>query len=256
MITPAYLYNTHILSAYADSCCKVRYITNARFFTLSKYNKFMHGVHIEETVARRYGKSSIIVYQGEIPRDGFLVKKGVVRVYQIGASGDSRTITFCTEGDVFPVAWLAGSSSPAMYYYEAFEDVDLVLLSREVWNKTMAKSGALDSFSKYMIQNYQASLVRIAALEQAKARDKIAYTLFYLILLHAHEIVPGVYKLDLKLKHQDIAELVGLTRETTAIEVHALQAAKVLSYQNQRYLIKKEKLLSTLNEDSLRQIEL
>ena len=216
----------------------------------------MQGIDIEQTIARKYGKSSIIVYQGEIPRDGFLVKKGVVRVYQIGAGGDSRTITFCTAGDVFPIAWLAGSSSPAMYYYEAFEDTDLVLLSREAWQKTMAKPEAQAAFSKYMVHNYQSSLVRIAALEQAKARDKIAYTLFYLILRHAHEIMPGVFKLDLKLKHQDIAELVGLTRETTAIEVHALQKSKVLSYQNQRYLIKREKLLSTLNEDSLRQLEL
>jgi CRP-like cAMP-binding protein len=57
----------------------------------------MHGVSLDESAARRYGKSSIIVYQGEISRDGFLIKKGVVRVYQIGASGDSRTITFYTD---------------------------------------------------------------------------------------------------------------------------------------------------------------
>jgi len=216
----------------------------------------MQGVKLEESIARRYGKSSIIVYQGEIPRDGFLVKKGVVRVYQIGAGGDSRTITFCTEGDLFPVAWLDGNTSPAMYYYEAFEDTDLVVITRDDWQAALSKEGAQEAFSKYMIHNYQSSLVRIAALEQAKARDKIAYTLFYLLLRHSHEIMPGVFKLDLKLKHQDIAELVGLTRETTAIEVHALQEAKILSYQNQRYLIKKEKLLATLNEDSLRQLEL
>jgi len=216
----------------------------------------MHGVPIEVTAARHYGKSSIIVYQGEIPRDGYYVKKGVVRVYQIGAGGESRTITFATVGDIFPVAWLDGNSAPAMYYYEAFEDTDLVPISRENWEKTLSKPGARNAFAHYMTKNYQSALVRIAALEQPKARDKIAFTLFYLLLRHSHELMSGVYRLDLKLKHQDIAELVGLTRETTAIEVHALQTAKVLSYQNQRYLIKKEKLLSILNEDSLRQIEL
>lgn len=216
----------------------------------------MQGVNIANTIARRYGKSSIIVYQGEVPRDGFLVKSGVVRVYQIGTNGESRTITFCTDGDVFPTAWLSGTSSPAMYYYEAFEDVELVILTRQIWQDAVSGPKGYEAFAQYMVDNYQSSLVRIAALEQAKARDKIAYTLFYLILRHAREIMPGVFKLNLKLKHQDIAEMVGLTRETTAIEVHALQAAKVLSYQNQRYLIKREKLLDILNEDSLRQIEL
>jgi len=216
----------------------------------------MHGVSLDESAARRYGKSSIIVYQGEIPRDGFLVKKGVVRVYQIGAAGDSRTITFYTKGDVFPVAWLGGNSAPAMYYYEAFDDVDLVPVSREAWDKVMLEPKNQQAFSQYMVHNYQASLIRIAALEQAKAHDKISYSLFYLLLRHGREIMPGIFRLELKLKHQDIAELVGLTRETTAIEVHALQTGKVLSYQNQRYLIKREKLLDILNEDSLRQLEL
>ena len=216
----------------------------------------MQGVNIDQTVSRRYGKSSIIVYQGEIPREGFLVKKGVVRVYQIGASGDSRTITFCTEGDMFPISWLAEHTTPAMYYYEAFDDVELVSINHEVWEKAIEAEGARQAFANYLVHSYQTSLVRIAALEQAKAHDKIAYTLFYLVLRHSREIMPGVLRLDLKLKHQDIAELVGLTRETTAIEVHALQQSKVLSYQNQRYLIKREKLLSIINEDSLRQLEL
>jgi CRP/FNR family transcriptional regulator, cyclic AMP receptor protein len=216
----------------------------------------MHGVSLDENAARRYGKSSIIVYQGEIPRDGFIVKKGVVRVYQIGAYGDSRTITFYTAGDIFPIAWLGDTSTPAMYYYEAFEDVDLAAVTREVWKEAMADPKRLKAFSDYMLKNYQSSLIRIAALEQAKAHDKIAYTLFYLLLRHGREILPGVFRLELKLKHQDIADLVGLTRETTAIEVHSLQNEKILSYQNQRYLIKRDKLLGIINEDSLRQIEL
>ncbi len=216
----------------------------------------MDGVISDSANARHYGKSSIIVYQGEVPRDGYYVKEGVVKVYQIGNGGESRTITFCTPGDIFPIAWLIGQSTPAMYYYEAFSDTDLVPLSKESWDTTLSNQKAREQFSQYLARNYQSSLVRIAALEQPKARDKIVYTLLYLILRHAREIIPGVFRLELKLKHQDIAELVGVTRETTAIELHALQKAKVLSYQNQRYLIKREKLLSVLNEDSLRQLEL
>jgi CRP-like cAMP-binding protein len=216
----------------------------------------MQGIPINTKAARRYGKSSIIVYQGEIPRDGFYVKKGVVRVYQIGSGGESHTVTFCTPEDIFPIAWLAGESTPAMYYYEAFEDTELVLIDRESWLQILTEPQVQVELNRYIVHNYQASLIRIAALEQSKARDKIAYSLFYLMTRHAREIMPGIFRLELKLKHQDIAELVGLTRETTAIEVHALQTAKVLSYQNQRYLIKREKLLDILNEDSLRQLEI
>jgi CRP-like cAMP-binding protein len=222
----------------------------------SGYNNRMDEIIQSEFPARHYGKSSIIVYQGEIPRDAFFVKDGVVKVYQIGSGGESRTITFATQGDIFPVAWLIGQNTPAMYYYEAFSDVDLITINRENWQKSLEKPHAKDTFARYVTRNYQASLVRIAALEQPKARDKIAYTLLYLILRHSREIMNGVFRLELKLKHQDIAEMVGITRETTAIELHNLQKEGVLSYQNQRYLIKRQKLLDILNEDSLRQLEL
>jgi CRP/FNR family transcriptional regulator len=220
------------------------------------YNIVMQGVNIDEAPIRTYSKSNIIVYQSDAPSDGFLIKKGVVRVYQISPNGESITITFCTVGDVFPIAWLAGETSPSMYYYEAFEDLELMCLNRDVWNSALNQPGAHQAFSHYILRNYQSSLLRVTALEQAKARDKIAYTVFYLMYRHAHEILPGIYKVDLKLKHQDIAALIGLTRETTAIEMHALQEAKVLSYQNQRYLIKREELLNIINEDSLRHIDL
>jgi len=205
---------------------------------------------------RRFGKASIIVYQGEIPREGFYVKEGLVRAYQIGSDGNTRTITFCGPGDVFPIAWLVGESNPAMYYYEAFTDCDLTLITKEWWNKAYSSTKFKDKYSAYVSKNYQSSLVRIAALEQPKAQAKILYTILYLLLRHSHKVVPDVYRIDMKLKHQDIAEMIGLTRETTAIELSKLQKDKILSYQNQKYLVKKSKLLAALNEDSLKQLEI
>jgi len=204
---------------------------------------------------RRYGKASIVVYQGEIPREGFYVKEGLVRAYQISSDGNTRTITFCGPGDIFPIAWLVGGN-PAMYYYEAFTDCDLTSLTKEWWNKAQTSTKFKDNYAKYVSANYQSSLVRIAALEQPKAQAKILYTLLYLLLRHSHRIVPGVYRIDMKLKHQDIAEMIGLTRETAAIELNKLQKEKILSYQNQKYLVKKDKLLAALNEDSLKQLEI
>lgn len=214
----------------------------------------MDNLELKGLTPRKFGKTSIIVYQGEVLRDAYLVKEGVVKVYQIGKSGETHIIKFCVKGDIFPVAWIIGSASPAIYYYEAFTDTILETISHDVWNEAVKKPAVKEAYMKYILDKYQSSLVRIAALEQPKARDKILYTLFYLCMQHSREIMPGVWRLDLRLKHQDIAELVGLTRETTAIELHALQEEKVLSYQNQRYLIKREKLLDQLNEESLRSL--
>jgi len=210
---------------------------------------------LKDLNTRRFGKASIVVYQGEIPREGVYVKEGIVRAYQIGTDGNTRTITFAGPGDIFPIAWLVGDS-PAMYYYEAFTDCELTSLTREWWDKANSSKTFKDKYALYVSKNYQASLVRIAALEQPKAQAKILYTLLYLLVRHSHQVVPGVYRIDMKLKHQDIAEMIGLTRETAAIELNKLQKSKILSYQNQKYLVKKEKLLAALNEDSLKQLEI
>lgn len=195
------------------------------------------------------------MYQGEVPRNAYILKQGMVKAYSITPQGDERIVTFHVDGELFPAPWLFGKASSSLYYYEALSDCEVYLVERaELLKAIDSQPAAMRLVMDHFVTGYSAALVRITALEQAKAREKILFTLYYLLQRHGKEILPGVYSIHLGLTHQMIADLVGLTRETTAGELSALKKEKLLSYRRQKYLIKKENLLRLIGEDSFRDI--
>lgn len=93
-------------------------------------------------------------------------------------------------------------------------------------------------------------LMRITALEQGRATEKILFTLYYLLFHYGHEAKPGYLTINLKLTQPAIASLVGLTRETTAKCLSQLRRKGVVSYKGHTYTINKEKFNTYLGEES------
>jgi CRP-like cAMP-binding protein len=102
---------------------------------------------------------------------------------------------------------------------------------------------------RHLAGNYAASLLRITALEQAKARDKLLYTLYYLCCRYGKQVAKRV-EIGISLTHQNLAALTGLTRETAATEMNRLKNCKLLTYDHQTYRVNMDALLDALGEDS------
>jgi CRP-like cAMP-binding protein len=96
--------------------------------------------------------------------------------------------------------------------------------------------------------------MRITALEQSRAVEKILFTLYYLLYQFGDSKGNDEFLLDLKLTHATIASLVGLTRETTATELNKLKKKGVLTYTKKIYTVNRKKLEHTLGEDSFAEL--
>ena len=91
-------------------------------------------------------------------------------------------------------------------------------------------------------------LDRIYALEQSKASEKIILTLLHLGERFA---LPASNKSKLTIIHlpitqQELANYIGITRETTSTELKKLERMKVIKHKNKQYEINIEKLRSLL----------
>ena len=76
----------------------------------------------DTATSRPYKRKSIILYQGEVPRQAYVIKRGTVKVYRIDNHGNELIINFHTEGDMMPDGWIYGQSSSTLFYYESIED--------------------------------------------------------------------------------------------------------------------------------------
>ncbi len=206
---------------------------------------------------KSYKKGEIILFQGEAPRSAYAVKNGVVKAYNLSASGDEKPIAFYGSGSVFPGSWVYGKVPSAVYYYEAFDSVEVYVLPREEYVGFIKKSPELlfQELEGY-VSDEVGKTMRLNALQHSRASDKLVYTLHYLAMSHGKRLKPNLMEITLSLTHQDFANLTGLTRETTATELNKLKGLGVISYgKHSPYHVDIAKLNAALNDQFIAELQ-
>lgn len=198
-----------------------------------------------------------LFYQGEIPRSAFVVKSGVIKVYDINESGEEKVVNFNADGDITADAWVFGKSPVALYYYEAFMDTEVYAVPREQLRAFLESDEEMLRFSlDHYVMLYVSAIMHIYALEQTKATEKLVRILQYLGMRYGEQATPNLRRITLRLTHQDLARLIGMTRETTAVELGKLKKRELISYKNQRYLIDLKKMQQAIGEDEFKNVSL
>lgn len=206
---------------------------------------------------KRFDKGNIILHQGEVPPNVYVVKKGIVKSYAISDNGDEKPINFCTEQEIMATTWVFKKAAAAVYFYEAYTDCELYCIPRSEFQTFInGNNEVLAQLLDRYVTKYVAKTLRINALEYSRAVDKIAHTLQYLCLSYGRDRGPGVVEIELPLAQQELANLTGLTRETTGLELKKLQSRGIISYIKRRYVVHTDELKSVIGEDELSDLKL
>lgn len=201
---------------------------------------------------RKFKKGQTLLFQGEVPRYAYVVKSGTVKTYNISPLGEEQLVSLSSEYDILPEAWFLGEASVAYYFYEAFTDCTVYAIPREELARKVNENPA---FTHHLLQRfmrlYVGASVHINALEQPRSRDKLVHLLHYLMMRFGKPVGKDSVRLDLRLTHQTLANMLGVTRETIATEIARLRREKVLDYKQQTYTIDKKRLLLLRNDENL-----
>lgn len=208
---------------------------------------------LDKYPVRKLKKGWPILYQGEVPRTAFVVKSGIIKVYDINTSGEEKVITFIDTDNFLPMEWMFEKSPVSLYYCDAFTDCEVYAVPRHQLTELLHSSQKMLNFTINCYVNlYVGATLHISALEQTKASEKLLRILQWLSLHFGVEIKPNIHRIDIRLTHQDLAHMIGMTRETTAVELGKLRKQKVIAYQNQRYILNTEKLHKIMGEDEFK----
>ena len=207
---------------------------------------------------RLFKKGSAILFQGEIPRKAFIIRDGVVRAYTVKTSGEESTIALYTKDDILPLSWLLDATSNSLFYYEAVSDVRVLSVDKDTFNKTLSQDTVrLNQMLRYLNKQYTAMLVRITGLSQSRAVEKISFTFYYLLFRYGTDTTAdGMQQLDLKLNHLMIANLTGLTRESTTTNLKVLKEKGIITYTRSSFSVNKRLLENFIGEDGFRELNL
>lgn len=205
--------------------------------------------------SRKLKKGWPILYQGEIPRSSYVIKKGIIKVYDISTNGEEKVVTFDSIGGLLPSSWIFQKAPVSLYYYDAFTDCEVYAVPRQaLYDKIYSDKEILEyAFDKY-VSMYATATMHIFALEQTKSSEKLLRILQYLSMRFGSEIKPGVRRIDLKLTHLELANMIGMTRETTSVELGKLRKEKVIRYANQHYTLDIHKLQQIVGGDEFQEL--
>jgi CRP/FNR family transcriptional regulator len=199
--------------------------------------------------ARTFKKGETILLKDDTPKDMHVIESGLVKVYTITADGDERLVTFNRDEEDFPIGFSMGIVERSQYFYEAFTNCIIRLVPREEYLRYL--SSDIEVMQKRMarltillISNY----ARVSALEQTRVSDKIARTLLYMADQFGVLMRPYNTRLQLSVTQQEIANSLGLTRETTNIELKKLEVKQLISYSRKTYILYTERLRKYLED--------
>jgi CRP/FNR family transcriptional regulator len=202
-------------------------------------------------------KGANVLFQGEIPRKVMIVRDGVIRGYTITSNGEERVVALYGKGDIFPLSWALGETSNTLFYYDAICETRLMTIPKNDFMDAISDHPpALNAMLRFIGNQYTALLLRITGLEQSRAIEKIGFTLYYLLFRYGVEKKPGIYQINIKLSQLMIANLVGLTRESSTKNLNVLKEKGIITYNSSMYTIDKKKLEQFLGEDGFRDLEL
>ena len=207
----------------------------------SKYDYRVDSL-FQDAREKKYPKNQIVAYQGDPLSAIHLVKDGYLKAYTILDSGDTRTMFILGPGDIFPIAFsltMDWNDYQIRYFYQSLTDSVLGLLDHGQFRNRIESDPKMTAvYMSYMSASNQAIMHQLEAMKHKTAKDKILLLLPYLIDKLGKQIKPRTYKLQLKLSHQEIADLSGITRETTTSLLKELEGDGVIKQQKDTWIIR------------------
>lgn len=183
-----------------------------------------------------YKKGETILRSGEPLSSIFYLKKGYCRVYSISKTGEELTLIIFRPGDFFPTMSILLRPLNT-YYIEAMTQCELLRISREKFLVFIKNNPEVHlELTKRILVRFGGVLQRMEHLVFGNAGAKIAS----MILICADRFgIEKDHEIDVQvpLTHADIASLVGLTRETTSIEIKKLENLKLIGYRGRHLVV-------------------
>ncbi|MFD2615144.1 Crp/Fnr family transcriptional regulator [Paenibacillus gansuensis] len=194
---------------------------------------------------KKYKKNSVIFLEGDEGNDFYIIKSGVVKIYSF--DGVRKVIlAFFRDGDFFGEMALMKKGLFRSATAETLEPTVLYVLKRADFEKLLETNNKLTQHLLFAtMDRLRKANEQIQDLTFLNVRTRIYKMLIRLSDDHGVAKQNGVM-INLKLTHQQIADMVGAVRETVTKVLLELQEEGLISIDRKKILIKDMNILEKM----------
>jgi CRP/FNR family transcriptional regulator len=195
-------------------------------------------------INKEYKKGEILFFEGDQIESLFIINQGKVKVFKYTKEGKEQILYILSEGDIFGELSLFRSEK-LTFNVEALEDLNTCVLTKASFERILSKRPEI---SMKVLQVMGDRLIKMETLIQSLGTKDIEARIATFLL----ELIPeytksrgSIKEIELPLSREEIANYIGVTRETISRKLGKMQDEGILK-------IKGIKKIIILDEEALR----
>ena len=188
----------------------------------------------------------ILMYADDEPQDIYIIKSGIVKLYDIDDQGNEKILHLVGHPSVIPFSFFSELDKPLKWFYGTVTDCELYTISHEELSDIIKKDYRIfQQLTHDFSDSVHELLVRLSSLGKTNSQDKVKAAIKFLLACHSTKLDDTWWRVTFPVNHQLVANLCGITRESTAVVMKEMSDKGIINCKRVSILeINKEKLIA------------
>jgi CRP-like cAMP-binding protein len=190
-------------------------------------------------VPRQFGKDDYIIAPHQAPPGVFYLVSGLVKAYDMTRYGEENLLIIRKEHELFPLIWALTGQERHIIYRSLTPATTLLVDHNSFLDFIHHSPDALAPLLDITVEMYRLHSERIITLEYRTVRERVVSFLLTMAQRFGGptEYGSGV-RIEVTLRHQDIASSISASRETTSRELAYLERRGMISKDGPRIVLR------------------
>jgi len=150
-------------------------------------------------------------------------------VHDIDDQGNEKILHILKAPALFPLSYFMQGDQETKSFHTSLTEVELYILPQEQASEILKNNHNL---ARHLIEWFALEthelLVRLSSMEKSTTRDKLIAALKFLCVYHANKETNSWRQIDFPVSHQLLADMIGVTRESTTMVMKELQETNLV----------------------------
>lgn len=202
--------------------------------------------YIKTLPIRQFGKDELLLASGDPSDLFFAVREGYIKATSTEDSGRQRLLWIAGRLDVAPLERFF-TYKTLQYDYSGYSDGSAYVISKQALHDLLKQdqTAALE-IARGISEHFDDVSERLSAIGQADIHRKLLHILYNLATKFSSSETVELDKLGLNLTHQDLADMIGASRETVSVELSKARAKGFVDYSRSTFSVDASKIRESL----------
>ena len=205
--------------------------------------------YVQQFPLKEYNAGEMLLQKGDSLDCLMAIREGFVKITSITDTGIERLLWIAGRYDVLPTEQLFSKNAKVKYFYTALTNGTYYAVDKKSFlDVAFENSELMNEVARGMSAHYDDLLDRIDSVDTATVKERLVRTLCYLAERLSGSGTVDLYEAGLRLTHQDLAAMIGSTRETTSLTLNELRQDKLIQYNRKQFVVNVDRLLETVEK--------